>query len=59
MDNINPQYIDDNGQIKMCQACRKVKSVKGELKWLLDTVLYVNPPKSVIFETCPDCLNTE
>jgi hypothetical protein len=57
MDNINSQYVDENGEIKMCNTCRRVKATKDETTWILDTILYVDPPENVIYQTCDNCLN--
>ena len=50
-------YVNENGEIKMCECCRRVKAVDDSDTWILDTVLYVEPPDNVIFETCNECLN--
>jgi hypothetical protein len=57
MSDINPEYIDENGCIKMCPDCRNVKIANGPEKWVLDTVLYVNPPENAVLERCPDCID--
>ena len=57
MDGKHLQYIDEHGEIKMCRSCRKVKSTKESVIWILDTILYVEPPEDVIYEVCPDCMN--
>ena len=49
------QYVNENGEIKMCSSCRKVKSGKETVIWILDTILYVEPPENVSYETCPEC----
>jgi hypothetical protein len=54
MHNIDPRYLDDEGNIRMCQICKSVKVMKTE-SWILDTVLYVSPPENVVNEICTRC----
>ena len=57
MPNKYAHYLDENGEIKMCHVCRRVKAANENDMWILDTVLYVEPPEEVIYETCHQCLN--
>ena len=43
------QYVNEDGEIVMCSICRKVKAKKEADMWILDTVLYVEPPEFVIY----------
>ncbi|MGB1799839.1 MAG: hypothetical protein ACPHLK_03300 [Gammaproteobacteria bacterium] len=53
------QYADENNNIKMCNSCKRVKAAKEPYTWILDTILYVEPPDNVIYETCCECLENE
>ncbi|NOG60511.1 MAG: hypothetical protein HND53_08440 [Proteobacteria bacterium] len=58
MYNSSPQYLDGDGNIRMCQLCKSVKILEtGD--WVLDTVLFVEPPENVVFEVCPKCSDKE
>ena len=53
------RYADENNNITMCKSCKKVKSAKEPYVWILDTILYVEPPDNVIYETCSECIESE
>lgn len=56
MHDKHSQYMDENGEVTMCESCKRVKDAKTD-NWILDTILYVEPPDDVIYEICHECLN--
>ena len=55
MRNTNPEYLDEDGNITMCKTCKCIQSVIDSEIWILDTILYVEPPDNADYVICPKC----
>jgi hypothetical protein len=54
MKNINPDYLCDDDNIRMCMSCRRIKNFKIS-EWILDTILYTDVPDNVTYILCDEC----